>query len=40
MVSVKVMFVVSGLMSVYLALASGADFVEHVATEHIHEDRR
>jgi hypothetical protein len=32
MVTTKLAFVLSGLLSVYLAMASGAEFVEHVST--------
>lgn len=33
-------YIIAGLLSTYLAVASGAHFVHHVVTEHIHEDRR
>ena len=31
MVATKIAFIMSGILSAYLALASGAEFVEHVS---------
>ena len=39
MVATKIAFVVSGLLSAWLALQSGAQFVEHVAAPKV-ENRR